>query len=222
MSVQAARAPNYSIPTDHLEQVTRSIAALTIDPYKNAVYYFFPAIGAFFNDYQPLKIDPALEAMMPVGPTNRMLREIRDLTESAGITREVMAHVALNHQFSSYGGSLSVTKPAILIPDQHLFRKNAISAFGDERPEENLRARPWIFSDNETRFLIARELGQIKENSALLRIAIKVTVIVALFTIYASPFGWPMGICLFGAVLGMYIVSERRFQAKADRLGAEI
>ncbi len=222
MTVQVAGAQSFPIPSDHLEQLSRGASAVTVDPYKNALYYFFPFIGAFFNDYQELRNDPSQEAMMPEGPTRKMLKEIQDLTNCAGIEREVVPYVALNHEFASCGGSWSITRPALFIPDQHLFRKNGISHFGQEKPGENLKDKQWIFSDDQTRFLIARELGQIKENSALLRIAIKVAVIAALFVIYASPFGWPLGLALFVGVLGLYIVSERLFQARADILGAEI
>lgn len=220
MSVAGAQC--FPIPSDHLEQMSRGFAALTVDPYKNALYYFFPVVGAFFSDYQELRNDPTQEAMMPVGPTRRILEEIRDLTGCAGIQREVIPYVALNFQFASCGGSLSITKPALFVPDQHLFRRDGKSPFGSEKPNENLKNERWVFSDDETRFLIARELGQIKENSVLLKIVIKVSVLATLFMIYASPFGWPLGLALFIGVLGMYIVSERVFQARADTLGAEI
>lgn len=206
----------------HLEQISRSFSALTIGPYTNAVNYFFPFISAFFANYHELRVDPAQEAMMPEATAARMLKEITDLTNCAGIQRKVVPYVALYHQFSSCGGSFSLTKPALLLPDQHMFRRDGLSPFGQEKPEENLRENLWVFSDDETRFLIARELGQIRENSGLVRMAIKVAVIIALVTIYASPFGWPMGLSLFIGVLGMYIVTERLFQGRADVVGVEI
>lgn len=212
----------FPISADHLEQLSRGISALTVDPYKNALYYFFPLIGAFFSNYQQLRNDPSQEAMMPQNPTSRILQEIKDLTNCAGIYREVISYTALNHQFLSCGGMYSITKPALFIPDHHLFRRNGNSPFGQERGDENLREKRWIFSDNETRFLIARELGQIKENSALLKIAIKVAVIGAFFTIYAFPFGWPLSLSLFIGAIGLYIVSERFFQAQADLIGTAI
>lgn len=211
-----------SLPSDHLEQLSRGVSALTVDPYKNALYYFFPFIGAFFSGYQELKNDPTYEAMMPTAATTRILQEVKDLTNCAQITREVTPYVALNHQFMSCGGSFSLTRPALYMPDQHLFRRNGMAPFTQEGPNDQLHNRRWVFSDNETRFLIARELGQIKENSALLRIAIKVAVVATVFIIYTSPFGWPLGLSLCIGILGMYIVSERVFQARADQIGVEI
>jgi len=222
MPAQVAAASYFPIPSDHLEQLSRGVSALTVDPYKNAINYFFPFIGAFFAGYNELRNDPAQEAMMPVGPTTRILKEVEALTDCAGIERKVIPYVALNHSFSSCGGGFSLTTPALFIPDQHLFRRDGKSPFGQEQPQERLRENRWIFSDDETRFLICRELGQIKENSALLRIAIKVSVLMALFVIYASPFGWPLGLALFVGVLGLYIISERCFQGRADIVAAEI
>jgi len=209
-------------PSDHLEQLSRGISAFTVDPYTNALFYFFPKIGAFFTNYQPLRSDPALEAMMPPEAAARILREIKDLTNCAGIKRDAIPYVALYHQFSSCGGPYSLTKPALFLPDQHLFRRNGHSSFGQEKPNENLSEKQWIFSDDETRFLIARELSQLKEESSLFRMAIKVSVFVTLFFIYTSPFGWPLGLSLFIGAIGTHIASERFFQGRADLLGVKI
>jgi hypothetical protein len=222
MAVQNTAVQLFPVASEHLEQVTRGVSAFTVDPYKNALYYFFPFVGAFLNSYHELRVDPALEAMMPPAQTDLMLREIKELTNCARIERDVVPYVALNHAFSNCGGSYSITKPALFIPEQYLFRRNGNSPFTQERPEENLAEKQWVFSDDETRFLIARELGQIKENSVLLKVAIKVAVLAALFTIYASPFGWTLGLSLAIGAIGLYIFSERFFQAKADMVGTEI
>jgi hypothetical protein len=223
MTSQVVAAQSFSFASDHLEQLTRGVSALTVDPFKNALYYFFPFLGAFFANYQRIQDTPDLQAMMPSEPTNLILKEIKDLTDCAQISQEVVPYMALNHQFSSCGGSYSLTRPALLIPEQYLFRRGDHCTFGNEKKSgQDLRKQDWIFSDDETRFFIARELGQIKENSALLRIAIKVAVLAVFLTIYASPFGWPLGLALFIGTLGLYIVSERVFQARADIIATEI
>jgi len=220
--ILAGAAHRLAIASEPLEQLSRAVSALTIDPYKNALYYFFPFIGAWINNYQELRSDASLEAMMPPIQTEPMLREIKDLTECAGIKREITPHVALNHAFSSCGGTYSVTKPALFIPEQHLFRRAGNSPFTQEQPQEQLAQKRWVFSDDETRFLIARELAQIKEDSVLLKVAIKVAVLAAMFTIYASPFGWTIGVALCIGAIGMYIISERCLQMRADIVGTEI
>jgi hypothetical protein len=222
VALQVAAAKSFSIASDHLEQFSRGVSALTVDPYKNAIYYFFPFIGAFFNGYHQLRNDPSQEAMMPSAETDLILKEIEILTNCADIKREVIPYIALNHVFASFGGSFSITKPALCIPVQHLFRHNKASPFPQEQPEELLRQNAWIYSDNETRFMIARELGQIKDNSVILKVAIKVAVLAALFMIYATPFAWTAGIGLCIGAIGLYICSERFFQAKADITGTEI
>ena len=217
-----ARQPGYPIASEHLEELSRGLSVLTVDPCKSALYYFFPLIGAFFSNYYELRLDRSLEGIMPWEQTSKMLKEIENLTEAAGIRRKVIPYTALNHQFSSSGGSYSLTSPSIFIPEQHLFRRAPLSPFPEERPEENLQQKTWIFSDDEVRFLIARELGQIKENSVLLRIAIKVSILAAMFTIFATSFSWTVGLGLFVTAVGFYIVSERFLRQRADLVGVEI
>lgn len=222
MGVQAVATQGFSLASDHLEELSRGASVLTMDPMKSTLFYFFPFIGAFFSNYQQLRSDPSLEAMMPPAQTELMLREIQVLTDCAGIQREVVPYIALNHTFSSCGGSFSFTKPALFIPEQHLFRRAGASPFPQEQPLEQLRQKTWVFSDDETRFLICRELGQIGENSILLKIAIKIAILAAVFMIYATPFGWSAGVALWISAIGLYICSERYYQEKADIVGTEI
>lgn len=224
MTNTAITTPTMSlIGSDHMEQLSRGVSAITLDPYRNILYYFFPFIGAFFSNYSELRVDPSLEGVMPVGQTDLIKREIAVLTDCAGIEREVVPYVAMSHSFTSSGGSYSLTSPALYIPEHHLFRRTPLKPFAQaEQEEEQLRNQNWVLSDNEVRFMISRELGQIKEDSALLRVAIKISVLAALFTIFATTLSWQVGTSLFIAALGMYIVSERFFNQKADLIGVEI
>lgn len=210
------------ISSAHIEQFSRGIAALTVDPYKSTLYYFLPFVAAIFSNYQELRSDPSLEAIMPSRMTDPILREIEDLTQAAEIPRTVTPYVALNHQFSSCGGALSITNPALFIPEQHLFRRNPLSSFTQEQPHENLAENLWVFSDYETRFLISRELGQIKESNTLLKVAIKVTILAAIFLFVATPLGFAYSAALFGGAGLMYISSEQFLRQRADLHGTEI
>lgn len=211
-----------AIPSAHIEQFSRGVSALTVDPYKNTIYYFFPFIAAIFSNYQELRLDPSLEAVMPREATNPILREIQNLTELAEIQRAVTPYIALNHQFSSCGGTYSLTSPALFIPAQHLFRRAPLSSFAREQPLENLEQNLWVFSDNETRFMITRELGQIKESNTLLKVAIKVTILATIFTLVATHLSLGYSLTLFASAGLMYITSERFLSQRADLLGAEI
>lgn len=190
-----------------LEQAYRGFSALTLDPYKNSIYYFLPFVGALFKGVRTLEEQ---------NPPSVMTKAIEDLTRAAN-TRNVRTYVALGEPFSSAGGSFSLTTPALFLPYEHLFRPKQ-PFFGEGKEITDSR----FFSDDEIKFLIARELGQISNNNALLRIAIKVTVIATLFAIYATPFGPLFGTALLASVIGMYVISERFFQANADLLGVKI
>ncbi|HSX10744.1 MAG TPA: M48 family metalloprotease [Chlamydiales bacterium] len=223
MATQVATArPLLPLPSDHLEQLSRAASLLTVDPLRDTLYYFFPLIGAYLNDYRELRSDPSQGAMMPPRATDQILAEVKNLTRCARIRRKIHTYIGLKTQFACCGGIYSLATPALFIPDQHLFRRDGNSAFAQGGQGANLQDPLWTYSDDQTRFLIARELGQIKENSILVRIAIKIAAVAAIFIIYASPFGWTLGLALAVSAIGLYILSERKFQARADTLGIEI
>ena len=219
-SISASPSPGLQIDLDHLESFSRGISNLTIDPIKNIFYYVFPCMAAYSSNYIEMRENDVSQQGMMDDPTKRrVFREIQALSQLAGITRTIVPYCALNHQFSSYGGSLSVTKPVLFLPYQHIFRPQH-SPFGQEQPGENLAADTWSFSDNEVRFLIAREIGPIKQNNGLLRIAIKIALLVAIYLVYTGPFGWAIGIGLIAGALLLHVISERMFNAKVDVKGA--
>src|SRR5689334_3649262 len=126
----------YSIDLDHFETLTRTISALTIDPFKSLVYYALPFLSAYTSGALAIRpSDPAQEAMMPQSAKQLILKEIEELKHLGGIRRAVHAYTALNHHFSSWGGSFSATTPILSLPFQHLFRPGK-SPFGQERPED--------------------------------------------------------------------------------------
>lgn len=213
------RTTSITFPPDHLEQISRSASIFTVDPFRTTVYYFFPFLSAFFSAQQPLVVDPTQEAMLPNEPTRKILKEITDLTHCAGIQRAVTPYIGLHHQFQSFGGKFSLSNPVLFIPDQYLFRRKH-NCFGEG--DGQLKNHSWIFSDDEVRFFICRELGQMKENNALLRVAIKVSILASLFILYTSCLNPLVGFALFIGALGLYFISEKIFQARADRIGVEI
>jgi Zn-dependent protease with chaperone function len=80
----------------------------------------------------------------------------------------------------------------------------------------------WSFTDDETRFLVARELAHIHKNDALLRIAMKTALLASLFILYATPIGWFAGCLVMAASAVLHLLSERSFQAKMDLAAIEI
>lgn len=221
-AVPFPRTPPLQLDLDHSEQVLRTVSAITIDPFKNSLFYFFPFLQAFSNSYVEIrKNDPAQEAMMPALTKGMILREIRDLTEAAEIKRILIPYASLNHSFLSCGGSFSWTRPAIFMPHQHLFRIGK-SPFTQETPQDQLAADPWKYTDDETRYLIARELGHIKQNDQLLRIGLKIALIAIVFFFYASPISFISGCFLLALSIGTHLISEKSCEAKMDVIGVDI
>ncbi len=155
--------------------------------------------------------------MMPKNITRDILDDIKKLSEYAGIKDRIIPYTALNHHFSSYGGSFSISSPVLFLPHQHLFRPDGQDFTREAQKPNSI----WVFSDDETRFLIARELGQIKENNSLLHVAIKVATVAAFLSIFAAPFSF-YGFALTLVVLGSYILSERSLETSGDLRAIEI
>ena len=104
MTVQAIRkqTPPLQFDLDHSAQVLETISAVTVDPYKGALFYFIPFLKAFSSSHVEMREnDPAQEAMMPSPTKSLILREIHELKLAAGIARPVAAYTALNYAFSA-------------------------------------------------------------------------------------------------------------------------
>lgn len=201
------------IPAQHSEHLSKALYALTINPAKDILYYFAPFIEAWWRGYYPMVCDPSQEAMMPCKDTELALKEIQDLTAAAKLPRSVIAYVGMHHHFSSSGGKFSLSKPALLIPDQAVFRKGENPPFGKD-PE--YPGTKWIFSDKEVKFLLAKELAHIHMNNSLLRIAIKVAVVSAIITVFSTPMSGALATAILAAAIGTYLFSERFFQSLSD------
>lgn len=190
---------------DHAEHLMRAFYSVTVDPVIDLFFYAFPfcrAMGSW-----PIEIrenDPSQNFMMPESRKSFILNEIKDLTHHAGITRSIRVYATLNHHFDGYGGKCSFTSPCLFLPYHHLF------------PKENQPDPLWDFSANETRFLICRELAQIQRNDLVLRIAIKVCLFIAGFTLYATPLAWIATLVVLAAAVSLHLLSERYFESKMD------
>ena len=212
----------YQIDLDHSEQLIKSFSAVTLDPLKNSLYYFFPFLQTWSFSCAPIRAnDPIQEAMMPASLKTKVLNELHLLKTAASLSTNVTPYAALTHSFISCGGSLSLTNPAVIIPCQHLFRPNR-NGFTQATAQDQLDSDIWRFSDNEVRFLIARELGHIKKNDALVRIATKTIVVALLCLILITPVGLLGSALFFGATIAIHLFLEREAQGEMDLLGVEI
>lgn len=220
--IAAQARPHFRLDLDHAETLVRGLSYFSESPIRNLFFYAFPFLRAMFSSHVEIRPDDAAQAaMLPPGPKALMLREINDLARLARIQRKVAAFAALNHSFSSYGGLFSFTKPALFIPHHHLFRPGK-SPFTQEQPQENLAGELWQYSDDETRFLLCREIAQIKHNNALLRIATKVCLLASVFVFYTMPFALLGAAALLAASIICFLRSERQCEAKKDIRGIVI
>lgn len=210
------------IDLDHAELLVSALSTAALGPLKNLLHYAFPFLRAINSNSTELRAyDPAQAAMMPEASKEPILREIEELRLLAGINRKIIPYAALNFRFSSCGGAFSLTRPALFLPFHHLFRPGK-TPFLQERAEDRLPESIWHFSDDETRFLICRELAQIKRSDALLKTAVKICLLAAVFVFYTMPFGLLGAIALMAAAAALYVLAERTFSAKMDLHGVDI
>ncbi len=212
MSLQAISQQNLLIPPDHRELFFKGISILTIDPYVNLFSYLFPSLGTCSS--QKLQTDLSLEPMMPFVETEPMLEEIKALATHTGIKREISTYITLNQTLSSNGGRYSIGTPNLSIPVHYLFRPNQQGNFLNGAHGDWFRDSSWVFSDDETRFLIARELAKIQTSSLFLKIAIKVAIIAALVISFTD--GIALGAALYIGILGVQLLLKRDSETKAD------
>lgn len=206
------KAANYHVELSDFEQVWRLAQNLAIDPSKNALYYFTPVLAAWGSGYSPIiSNDYGQKSMIPTHIALNVLNEIEALRKSAGFTRAIHTYTALTHHFRSFGGSFSLTNPILTIPYHRIMRPNA-SPFGtDTHPTS-----PRTFNDDETRFLIARELGHLHFSDPLFKTFAKVGFITSFFFLYATPLGWAGSLLIAGCSLTFLFLVERVYESAID------
>lgn len=210
----------YRVDSQHWEQLSATISSVTIDPVRDAVCYLFPFLAAWRSQMYPVLGDTDLEnSMMPLQARRAILGEIEGLKRAAGIGRSIVVYTHLAHRFETFGGLFSFGNPLLAIPHQHLFRPDH-SYFGAEAAADGLDQNVWRFTDDETRFLVARELVCIEGNRAFLRLIVKTALIAAAFFVYALPAGW--GLLGLAALFLTYVAIERAHTIAMDRGGVEI
>ena len=220
------RRPCCECELDHMEELVRAIAAVTVDPIRNIASFFFPSLSAYFSNYTKLRPDDRAQTARFGAPEHRIriLNEVEQLRQAAGIWRNVGTYTSDYHAFSSCGGTCSIDTPTLIVPHYHFFRRERPNFLDPAQDLANdpLKKDPWRYTDDETRFFIGRELAHITANYAILRVVIKILFVAALFSIYALPVGWIGGAILLLIDIGIYLISERCIQRRIDLKGVKI
>ena len=210
-----------SFIASNLGQICSGAQNIALDPIKNTIYYFVPFFGAMSSKYTPIAPNDAssLHIISDVAK-DRILNEVECIRKCANLYRKVQVYTALNVSPLSYGGSLSLTQPLIVIPYENLFRPTG-SSFGEEKFEEGLAKNIHVFSDDETRFFIAREMGHLKFNDAIFKTAAKVMLIAAALILCTTPLGWLGTAAIVGGAFMIYLIADRVYESKIDIFAAK-
>jgi hypothetical protein len=211
-----------ALPLAGMTQILSNAEDIFLDPIKNTIYYFVPFFGAMNSKYTPINANDSSQRHL-ISDTTRdtILHEIEVLRQNAHLRRQIRTFTALNVNPTSYGGLLSLTQPVLVVPYEYLFRPDG-THFGSEKDDENLADKTHIFSDDETRFLIAREIGHLKYNDAFFKTAAKIVLIAAAVLLCMTPLGWIGTAILVAGAFTVFVIADRIYEGKIDLFAAQI
>ena len=204
-----------------LSRIWAKMQNTALDPVKNTLYYFVPFLGAMSSKFTPISSKDPVRGLMTDQVKERILKEIDHLGQSARLSRPFNLYTSLNIAPMSYGGALSLTRPVLALPYEWLLRPHA-SPFGSEKPSEKLDENINLFSDNETRFLIAHEMGHLKFSDEIVKSAAKLLLIAAAIFLFVSPFGWIATASIVASAFVLYLFADRFFEGKIDLFATQV
>ncbi|MEN9654112.1 MAG: hypothetical protein RL235_224 [Chlamydiota bacterium] len=212
---------HYYFDIGNAEKLIKLGSAATIGPIRAIVNYIFPSLVPMTAGYRhlPKDDDPCHISHIPDAPRKAILKDVKALCELQGFRRNVHVYMSLGRDVTSVGGLYSLTTPVLAIP-LHYIRRYEGSYFTEQKEGETLDC--WRFSDDEVRFLLAREISALGYNNGLLRVAVKVLLATLFFFFFLTPVGWISGLTMFALSAIIYIVTERMFQSRIDGLAIDL
>ncbi len=205
------------LESDVLEQTWRTVYMVSSGLFKNVLCHFFPRIGSYSYSYMEAKEG---NSFMTAHATTSLTNAVNELKRLAGLSKNIDIYTGTMHSLHSYGGKCSLTSTLISVPQHYITRPNAPD-FGKELSGE-LQHSLQHFSDDQTRFLLAREIGYIKHNHSFLRTTIKIALLGAGLLSSIPPFGALLSLAVGSFALGCYLMNERFFQQKMDAVGVDV
>jgi hypothetical protein len=213
---QFLKGPEPYMSSDIFEQGMRTAYMISLGIFKNSLCYLFPFVGGIFFNYRKMEPDNFYtESYLDKKSVKQLTDELEFLEENIELKKKTIT-LCTGTLLSphSYGGAHSITKPLIALPESFINRNNSLPAFGQfqEKLSDILH-----FSDDETRFLIAREVAYIKEDHTLFRTLTKIALLISTFWIFT-----PKGLIATALINWCYFSNEHSFQTKMDIRGVEL
>ncbi len=195
-------------------------ATSLLNPINDIVSYAVPKAGPYFSGTWEVNSSEnlAVDNVILLDERRLIVKEIDELVKAVGLGGDVALYTGQKCSYASFGGDYSFTRPVIQVPFEHLHRNQDLGAFGDQQNETALAADTWRYTDSETRFLILRELTQIKTNDSFLKLIARVVMISAAVLFKMAPMTWPISLALFGAALLIHFLIDRIVNGRSDAL----
>ena len=208
--------PAIRVEMSDFEQVWSTVQNMVLHPFETNLYHFIPLLGAFTWGYTPIDMaDCGQASMIPKELGKKFFDAVETMCKCASFKGKIDLYTSLVFHFTSFGGSLSLTRPIIVIPYHRLFRPDG-SSFGDGSDQSALTKNIHTLSDDETKFYISREIAHIKFGDVFLKSAARVVLIATLIFLYSAPLSW-VGIAAvaFGAI-GLVLFVDRVHEYAID------
>lgn len=191
-------------------QVVTEAALSIISPVKNVASYLFPIINTYPRYSHINKETFHDDLQMPHWRKERIYNQLEVIKKAASLNRPVRLYSKPDTDFSSFGGSLSISSPVITLTHEQIFPSGGAL-------QHNL------FSDQQIDFLVSRQVVAIKENHNLIKSIIKVAIGALILSLYFfCPFSFlaSLGIILVANLVYLYVARrlERRQDIKAISL----
>jgi|GEM_PF-6290731 len=208
--IPAAKPSCCSLDGATWDEMGHAISSLTLSPPRQIIYYLLPRLAGWFAGSTPLSShDISHTAILSPDKKQKILEDFQSLVNASNIPRAVNLSTQLNHVFWHAGGLFSITSPTVFVPFSHL---------------QHTTTSPncWQYTQNQTKFLIARELAHIGDPFQFVRLILKIAFVASAIFVFATPTSLLFAGCLLTSILILHFASGRLATARADREGMKI
>ncbi len=211
------------VPSLVLNRVFTEASSL-LSPIKDIFTYALPSQGLKFSNAWEVKTvnDESLNSRVSLNDRVSAVEEIKKLAMKSGLDGDIAVYASDELTYSSFGGRFSFTKPVILVPAEHLWRNENRGAFGAQTDEEALVNDTWRYTDQETQFLILRQMARIKKSDSLLKLAARVVMVAAVVLLFLGPVTWVVSLSVFATALLFYFFIERVLHTYYDQKACKL
>jgi len=200
-----------------IQQISSGLKSVTIDPIKDIICYAVPWIKATFERHVFVMEAnrPLVKFMGGDEVVDSLQKEFKELASAAEINNEeIYLYTSLGARFS---GFRSLTGNVVTFPIEHIAHKNLsyVNIHETLLTDQQLENEKWVFSENETRFLLGLSVAELAI-LPFLKVAARVAILVLLIGLFFTPLNVFSGGTVFFIGVFLYYTIERIIGNRID------